>query len=87
MGMLPQKEIMKEKSVIVTILCCLVALLTVLNLGLYATNRFIAKQQQERLVQIQQQITNRDGQVQQLIGQLKATKTIQEVKEVLGKIQ
>ncbi len=78
---------MKDRGVIITILCCLVVILTVLNLGQFIAIRAIVKNQQVQLQQIQQQIVNRDRQVQQFIGQLKATKTIGEVKKILDTIK
>jgi len=78
---------MKEKSVTVTVLVCLIILLTTINLGLYSVNRILVKNQQARLAQIQEQIANRDKQVQQFIGQLKATKTIGEIQEILSNIK
>jgi len=78
---------MKDRGIFITILCCLVVLLTVINLGFYTTNRIVVRNHQQQLNRIQQQIVNRDRQVQQFIGQLKASKTIGEVKEVLEKVQ
>ena len=78
---------MKEKSVTVTVLVCLVILLTKINLGLYSVNRILVKNQQTKLTQVQTAINNRDKQVQQFIGQLKATKTIGEVQELLSNIK
>jgi len=78
---------MKDRGIFIIILCSLVIFLTLANLGLYASIRLISKQQQQRITQINQQVVNRDRQVQQFIGQLKASKTIGEVKEVLEKVQ
>jgi len=78
---------MGDRGIFVTILCCLVILATVMNLSMFLTNRLLVRNQQQTLINVQQQITNRDRQVQQLIGQLKASKTLKEVKEVLGTIQ
>jgi len=78
---------MGERGVFIIILCSLVIMLTLANVGLYATNRLLVRQQQQRFNQINQQITQRDRQVQQLIGQLKATKTLGEVKKLLDTVQ
>jgi len=78
---------MERKSVTVTVLVCLVILLTTINLGLYSVNRILVKNQQTKLTQVQTAINNRDKQVQQFIGQLKATKTIGEVQELLSNIK
>ena len=78
---------MKEKSVLLVILCCLIVVLTLADLGMFATSRLLVKNHQSQLNQIQEQINARDGRVQQFIGQLKATKTIQEVQDILSKIQ
>ena len=78
---------MKEKGIIVTILVCLLAVVTVIDVGLYTANRMIVKSYEAKIQQIQTQIATRDGNVQQLIGQLKATKTIQEVYQILGEIK
>ncbi len=75
------------KGVIITILCCLVIMLTVIDVGLYTANRLVIKSYEAKLQQIQVQIKNRDVAVQQFIGQLQATKTIGEVHEILQGIR
>ena len=78
---------MREKGIFIIILCSLVVILTLIDIGLFSTNRILVKNQVATLQKIQTQINNRDGQVQQLIGQLKATKTLAEVQGILSKIQ
>ena len=78
---------MKDRSIILTILACLLIVLTTANVGLYATNRMMTRTYEARLEQINQKIADRDKRVQQFIGQLKATKTIEEVKDLLDEVQ
>ncbi len=78
---------MKDRGVVITILCCLVVMLTVLNLGQFIMIRAIVKNHQVQLQQINQQITQRDRLVQQFIGRLQLSKTIKEVQEVLREIK
>lgn len=61
----------------------LIILLTVQNLGQFITIRIIVQNHQAQLIQVQQAINQRDQQVNRMIGQLKASETIEEVEKVL----
>ncbi len=78
---------MKEKTIILIILCCLIVVLTVADLGLYATNRLLVRNQTIRIQQIQAQINNRDKAVQEFVMQVKMARTIQEIQDILRKIK